>query len=295
VGGAPKEEPVKLLTRRVATFGVATLALASAVLVGTAGTALAIAAPVLAVNSSVVGSPPNAVSVATCPAGTTLVGTGGRIEQAVGSGNVVMTDVIPNVGAGTVTVWGNENGVYFGNWSVVAIAICDTVITGVVQVAAASPVNAVSPKTVTPFCPAGTSLTGIGYQLQGGNGDVFPDDVMPNGLLGSVVTAYAAPGFAANWNVTGYALCAPVPAGAAPLVVSNATGFGAVTPRDTWSGWCPAGTMLTGTGAQLTNALGNVIIDQMNPNVLITEAHAQAAEPVAYGPAWDLVSYGICW
>ncbi|WP_203900381.1 hypothetical protein [Virgisporangium aliadipatigenens] len=286
---------MKQLTRRVATFGAATLALAAAVLVGTGGTAQAIAAPVLVVNSSTGGSPVSDSATATCPAGTSLVGTGGRIEQTVGSGNVVMTDVIPNVGAGTVTVWGHENGVYFGNWTVVAIAVCDQVLGPVLQVAATSANNAVSPKSMTPFCPGATRLTGLGYQLRGGNGQVFPNDIMPNGIIGSILTAYASPGYAANWELTGYALCAPVPAGAAPLIVANGSGPGVASPRDTWSGWCPAGTMLTGTGAELNNAFGNVIIDQMNPNAPITEAHAQAAEPAPFGAPWGLVSYAICW
>jgi hypothetical protein len=288
---------LKTFTRRVATLGAATLVLASAVLSGTAGAALAVAAPVVVAGASVVGSPPNASAVATCPAGTTLVGTGGRIEQAGGAGgNVVLTDIIPNVAAGTVTAWGNEFGVFAGNWSVVAYAVCDTVITGVVRVTTVTATNAASPKTVLPVCPANTQLTGLGYELQQANGNVFPDDMAPNPALnGARLTAYSSPGFAGNWQLTGYALCAPLPAGAAPAIVSTVTAANPAAPKNNLSGPCAAGTRLTGTGTELTGALGNVIADQVDPDAFALEAHSRGVEPAPYANPWSLTTYAICW
>jgi hypothetical protein len=292
---------VNLLTRRVATVGAATLALASAVLTGTAGAALAVAAPTIVATASVFGSPPSASSVATCPAGTNLVGTGGRVQnQAGGGGDVVMTDIIPNAAAGTVTVSGVEVAGFNGNWSVVAYAICDTVITGVVQVTALTAAGAASPKNATPVCPANTSLTGLGYRLRNAGGQVFPDDMAPiaiggNPLGGANITAFAFGGFGGMWDLTGYALCAPLPAGAAPVIVSAVSAFNPNSPKDIDSGACPFGTRQTGTAAEMNGALGNVIADRMDPDAFSLQTQARGFEPVAYGNNWGIEAFTICW
>lgn len=263
-----------------------------------AGAAVALAAPAqalppsLTIAVSAAGvSPMNAVAVATCPAGSVLVGAGGQIIPS--SGDVVMTDVIPNVGAGTVTVWGHEKGFFGGNWQVAAQAICDTQITGVVRVGASSAASPASPKTVAPVCPAGTTLTGTGYQLDNGNGEVFPDDVIPTAALdGTLVTAFANGGYAANWQLTGYAICGNVPAGAAPVRVTNAGPTNMASPKSQTAA-CPGGTSLVGLGGNLTGGLGDVVLDQLVANPLLTEATARGAEFA--NANWNVTSYAICW
>src|SRR3954447_20544825 len=133
--------------RKRLTAAMAGLAVVGAVVVGAATPAAALP-PTLVVQGSTTGSPTSQSATATCPTGWVLIGTGGRIDN--GGGNVVMTDVIPTVTAGTVTVWGHEKGAYAGNWTVFAYAICDNRTTGVVRVGLASANNATSPKTVTP-------------------------------------------------------------------------------------------------------------------------------------------------
>jgi len=168
----------------------------------------------------------------------------------------------------------------------------------VVRVADAIPSSVSPSKSATPTCPVNTQLTGLGYQLQGAGGDVFPDDMAPNGALnGALLTAYSAPGFAGSWSLTGYALCAPLPAGAVPTLVSATTASNAASPKDIDSSRCSTtpGRRLTGSGAQLTGALGNVILDQMSPDVFIMQTHARGVEPAPYANNWFLTSFAICW
>jgi hypothetical protein len=268
---------------------VAAVAVGAAVSFATPAQALP---PSLTIAVSPAGvAPTSAVAVATCPAGSRLVGAGGQIIPS--SGNVVMTDVIPDVGAGTVTVWGHEKGAFALNWQVSAAAICDTQITGVVRVGVISPNNPVASKTVNPVCPAGTTLSGTGYQLTGGMGEVFPDDVIPNPALdGSSIAAFANGGFAANWQLTGYAICANVPAGATPIRMANAGPVNMGSPKNEVAA-CPNTTNLVGVGGNLTGGLGNVVLDQLMPNPVLTEATARGNEFA--NANWNVTSYAICW
>ena len=120
------------------------------------------------------------------------------------------------------------------------------------------------------FCPANTSLTGLGYQLRGAGGDVFPDDVVP-AAASATVFAFDNGAAVAAWSVESYALCAPVPAGAAaPTIATNATGLNPNPARTVNSGNCPAGQRTVGVGGQMTGALGNAILTRMAPDAAAT-------------------------
>jgi len=281
------------LKHRFAVLGMAALAAGAAVL-GTASAAHAAGTSIVVTAASVSGSPVSAFATATCPAGYNLVGAGGGIDG--GGGDVVMTDVIPTVSAGTVTVWGHEKGAFAGNWSVVAHAICDSVITGVVRIGVNTASNATTPKTVTPMCPAGKTLSGVGYQLQNGNGEVFPDDVSPNFALdGALLTAYANGGYAANWSFSGYAICADLPAGAVPQRLAAVTAFNSFGSKSISTATCPAGTRGVGVGGELTGGVGNVVLDRIGPDAQVTLATTRADEFGAYANNWELLAYLVCW
>jgi hypothetical protein len=284
-----------VLFRRLLATAVATAAMAAAVVVTTASPAQAIANPVVVSASSLLGSPANALATANCPAGTTVVGGGGQIVGPAGL--VTLTRVIPDVATNSVTAWGVEAGAGTGlNWVVQAIATCDTVIAGVVRVSVVSAFDAATPKTVQPQCPVGTYLTGIGYELANGGGDVFPDDVTPNAVPdGATLTAFDS-GPAGNWSITGYALCAPLPAGAAvPVLRFAATPFNAVASKSITSPNCPAGTRAVGAGGEMTGALGNAILTNVAPNGIATRANAGAEAYNGFAGGWRLEVFAICW
>jgi hypothetical protein len=277
------------IRRRVAVLAFVVGAAAVSAVVGPAAPAHALP-PSLVTASSGFGSPVFAVAVATCPAGTALVGAGGRIAN--GNGNVVMTDVIPNVAAGTVTVWGHENGAYGGMWETLAFAICDAQITGVVRVTVQSANNSLD-KNLTATCPAGTTLTGLGYELWNGNGNVFPEDVAPNAALNTGIFAATENGvYMPAWTLLGYVICGNVPAGAAPTRIANVGPVNMVNVKSQTS-VCPAGTDLVGIGGELTTPNGDVVLDSLSPNATLTQATARGDEFANQN--WSVVSYAVCW
>jgi len=278
--------------RRILTFGAATAAAAAAVLLGGVSPAQAVANPTVISVVTAAGAAGNASATAVCPAGLNLVGAGGRIAGAAGL--VTMTDVIPDVAGNQVTVNGNEAGAGTGAaWAVEAVAICDPVIVGVVRVAAVSALDGVPTKTVTAACPVNTSLTGLGYQLRGAGGDVFPDDVVPT-LGGATVTAFDN-GAGATWSVESFALCAPVPAGAVPSIQTDTTGLNANAAKTITTPSCPVPDRTVGTGARMTGATGNAILTQMAPNPVATRGVASADAYNGFAGNWRLESFAICW
>lgn len=277
---------------RVLTFGSAATVAAAAVLLGGATPARAVATPTVISVVTAAGALANASATAACPAGLTLVGAGGRIAGAAGL--VTMTDVIPDVAGNQVTVNGNETGAGTGAaWAVEAVAICDPVIVGVVRVSAVSALDGVAAKTVTASCPVNTSLTGLGYQLRGAGGDVFPDDVVPT-LAGATVTAFDN-GAGATWSVESFALCAPLPAGAAPSIETATTASNANAAKTVTTPSCANPDRTVGTGARMTGALGNAILTQLAPNPVATRGVASADAFGGFAGNWRLESFAICW
>lgn len=278
---------------RILAVGAATAAAAAAVLLGGAPPAHAVAAPTVVSVTVAAGALANASAIAACPPGLNLVGAGGRIAGAAGL--VTMTDVIPSVAGNFVTVNGNEAGAGTGvAWAVEAVAICDPTIAGVVRVSTVSPLNGVATKAVTSFCPANTSLTGLGYELRGAGGDVFPDDLVP-AVNSALVTAFDNGGAVGNWSVESYALCAPVPAGAVPAIQTATTGLNANPAKTIDTPICAAPNRTVGVGAQMTGALGNAILTEMVPNPVATHGTASADAYNGFAGNWRLESFAICW
>jgi len=242
--------------------------------------------------TSALGSPGFATAVATCPAGTNLVGAGGQINA--GGGNVVLTAVIPDVVANVVTAIGEENGAFGGQWSVTAAAICD-------PVAAATPfvfssaTNSAGLKTMAPFCPAGTRLTGLGFAVVGGTGRVFPQQAEPTAVLnGATFTAVEDGAFPGNWRLDTYLLCAN-PAGFAPTLQSAPSAINSVSPKAVNSPVCPAGSTIFGVGTTINGFAGRVTANVMMPDAAQTMGMATGTEFLAFAANWQVIAHGICW
>ena len=236
------------------------------------------------------------VSVAACPAGQVLTGAGGWIVG--GAGDVTLTDVIPSLATQTVTAWGHANpGAAPGAYVVVAQAIC---VPGAPPpnyqlVTSVSANNGAPVKSQVVNCPAGTNLLGLGAQLANGNGEVFYQRIQPNAALNSAtVTAGASGGYLGPWQVTAYAICA-TPPGVIGLVAATGPLNNAAAKVQA-TGACPAGTITTGVGGQVSQpATGNVILDRITANAAQNAAVAGADSDGTFFPNWDLTSYNICW
>jgi hypothetical protein len=195
---------------------------------------------------------------------------------------------------GTVTVWGIEVAAFAGNWSVTAFAICGPP-TGNVVVTNGTPFNAATPKFATASCPAGTSLFGTGYSLQGANGQVFPSVVEPDAALSGVTAgAYAHGGFAGNWSLVTFGICAlPTPF---MQLLTTSSPANAATPKAAFTALCPGATNVHGVGAEIAGAgLGDLVLETMAPaSGALTGGGAAAAEYAPVPTNWAVTSYAIC-
>lgn len=143
----------------------------------------------------------------TCPAGLRLYGTGAELDN--GLGRVFFSGIVPNSGLTEVIVTAVENGFVPWNWSVTGYAICGNPAARMTRVAASSAINSLSDKSViTPFCPGGTHVHGVGAQTDFGFGFVFINDMQPNLFLFRATAGASERGnFLGLWRVTSYAIC----------------------------------------------------------------------------------------
>jgi hypothetical protein len=182
-------------------------------------TVIAICAPTppgysIATAASPMGSPATASVVATCPAGTQVLGTGGAVIP--GRGVVLLTGIIPSPGVGptSVTVTGAEiAGGFSGTWNVEAWAICAAPVPGLTVVVSTSPSDSTSPKAQTAGCPAGLFVHGVGFQFGGGTGEIllnadFPNPAAPVGTNVPAAASEDQSAFAGNWALRTFAICA---------------------------------------------------------------------------------------
>ena len=279
------------LTRLGAVAGLVMSASAVAVLAATPANAAVINATTAAAAGTVAAS-----ATATCPAGQFLSGAAGSV--AGGAGDVTMTDVIPDLGTQSVTVWGHSNpGAVPGPYTVVAQAIC---VPGnnppnYLLIVSASANNADPIKDQVAVCPAGTNLLGTGAELRNADGNAFYQRIEPDPALTQVsVTAGAAAGFAGAWQLFAYAICA-TPAVAGNLV--TATGpVNSNDPKAQPSGFCPMGAITTGVGGGFSlSAIGNAMLIRVTANAAQDQAVSGAIEDGTYLPPWALTAYNICW
>jgi hypothetical protein len=146
-------------------------------------------------------------ATATCPAGSRVVGAGGQING--GRGAVILDGVRPSAALTSVTVDGYEDESEFvGVWSVTATAVCAAAPPGLRRVVADSSADSVGSKTATAVCPPGTQVHGLAGELSGATGQVLLDVFAGSATEVSVTGHEDADGFAGDWFVTAYAICA---------------------------------------------------------------------------------------
>jgi len=158
-------------------------------------------------------SPSNSSSAksvtASCPAGKRVVGAGWASGGPAGE---LAAQITPNPALTSVTASGfeDETGVA-ENWSVQAIAACASPPPGLQLVSATSELHSEGEvEVVRANCPAGKNLLGTGAEIPGGAGQVLLDDVIPSADLSRVLVTGVEDqnGFAGDWRVTAYAICA---------------------------------------------------------------------------------------
>ncbi|GAB3800058.1 hypothetical protein [Micromonospora zhanjiangensis] len=281
--------------RRWRRTGPATiaLALAATVLSGVAparaDVGAQVAAPFRVAASTGFSSVNKSVAVA-CPVGRQVYGTGAEITGA--NGAVMIDDLVPNVTLTSVFATAVEVGAFAGNWQLTVYAVCGLPTLNLQRVFFTSATNSVNSKSVFAGCPTGLRLYGLGASINGGTGIVVLDDLIPNvGLTGATVTGTERVAFAGVWNVTGYAICGNPAATMTRVAVNTATN--SLSPKTTIA-TCPAGTRVHGTGAEITGALGAVVVDDLTPVLNLTSVIVTGAENTAFAGNWFITAYAIC-
>ncbi|WP_129575819.1 MULTISPECIES: hypothetical protein [Sorangium] len=159
--------------------------------------------------------------------------------------------------------------------------------------------DSVFTKSVTVTCPAGKKVLGTGARVYNrdnnpGFASVVLDDIRPNATLTSLtVTGYEdAAGTSGNWEVWAIANCAdPIPGLERVQAVSASDSLLTKTVVAT----CPSGKMVVGSGGEITNGLGRVMIDDLRPDSLLSSVTVTGYED-ALGTTnnWTVTAYAIC-
>ncbi|HEX8629199.1 MAG TPA: hypothetical protein VF755_13630 [Catenuloplanes sp.] len=278
---------------------------AAGTLAATAGPASAAVPGIVRVSAASATDSADFKSVTvTCPVGKQLIGTGYEVSGA--TGEVVVDDFRPNGGAAaaptSVFVGAYEEDPLAASWTLTAYAICANPLPGLVRISVTGALNSTDFHSTTAACPAGKTLTGSGFEVNGATGEAVVDDFQPNGSALAAPTsvsvgAYEAdPDYLPNWSLTAYAICAnPLPGLVRASIADPATS----DDFHSASTVCPAGKVLTGTGFQLTGATGEATVDDLRPSGSSVAAPtsqftgAYEADPNLV-PTWSFTGYGIC-
>jgi hypothetical protein len=281
---------------RTMLLGVAASALAAACL-GTAGAAAvaaqpspvaaaAAAAPAAARAGTTAATPPTTITgvvradktsardsktaksvTVTCPAGKDVINASGAI--AFGSGKVVLDQVFPQANLHKVTVTGKETDPYTGTWTVTAIATCADPPPGLTLETGLGTDNASSPKSTAAGCTGTQTMLGSGFDIIGGQGEVGVYSLVPQldgtGRVTEVnVSAVETDPLPKTdtWHVNAFAFCAD---GTYPEQVISASETTTNAASAGFTVYCPNGSVATGTGYDVPDAIGEIIVNSIDP------------------------------
>jgi hypothetical protein len=260
-----------------------------------AGAALALAgsasAAVPGINLTAVTSPFNSANksaTVTCPTGDQILGMGGGIDS--GAGQVIVDDWMqlnPTQGA----VRGVEATPFSGSWLAGATGICAAPLPGRVQVIATSASSSVD-KFVTATCPAGKRLVASGADILSGRGNVMIERMVPDLTTNSVtVLGHEQNPTPDNWQDRATAICANSLPGLVRVFVTSPSNS---TTSKTATASCPAGTVLTGTGAETLSSGGQAAVESIEPNLFLNGVTARGTELRPTNLNWTVTAFGIC-
>jgi hypothetical protein len=165
-------------------------------------------------------------------------------------------------------------------------------VAGLQQVTQTSVSNSTN-KSATVSCPAGKQVTGAGGSINAAGGQVALRVARPSDALKSVTASGAEDqnGFAGNWQVAAYAVCATPPAGLERVSVTSPTNSSNKSATAT----CPGGKRLLGTGAELTGGGGEVALNDVIPGSALGNVSVQALEDGNGTTAvWSVTAIAIC-
>lgn len=256
--------------RWIPAAGVAVVLLGAQLAVQATGQATEVALPGAVVRSTSSEFDPTSPKTvaARCPAGQRVIGGGGRVNNA---SHVVITALQPvhtnNLDRYEVSAAEDEIG-FSGQWAVQAFAICADPLPGLRIVSATSESGSADSKLEIVNCPTQTLTLGSGGRIGGGHGQVHLNNTSAGSDRGFARGQEDSTGFAGNWTVTAYAVCADVPVSGHAVI----TGFspqGGSIDRKFAEATCPNGMRVTGGSAAISGGdTIRAVIESINPDVL---------------------------
>jgi hypothetical protein len=237
-----------------------------------------------------------------CKEGWVVLGGGGQaVESGVPSSHRLTltrlepSDSLPFPGGGTrsgyrvsaaATIPGPS-----GNWWVEGFAQCALPISGRHIVTEAT-TGGLSPAAweKEAACPDGERALGSGARINDNSGRQVGLQVARPSGTGHITRARAhedADGFAGNWNLVVFAVCAPPPTGY-EVVLDRSPEEGSQQAKLAYAD-CPDGTRVIGAGGAITDvAPGNVSLEEVIP--FSVRVRVGAAENVPTSQNWDFIA-----
>jgi hypothetical protein len=192
----------------------------------------------------------------------------------------------------------DETG-YPANWQPSAYALCTSPLVGMERVAGQS-ASSSEAKSVVATCPAGKRVVGVGGASAGGSGQVVLEVIRPDKQLKTVtvVSREDQNGFAGNWTVSAYAVCAKAPQGLERVV---ATRVGSDEFTDVQAD-CSPGRNLLAMGGEVSGQSGQLSLETyVLPGAAPPVADASAAgyarawqDEDGYPRGWNVTAFAIC-
>jgi hypothetical protein len=239
--------------------------------------------------TSPLNSANKSVSVS-CPAGKRVLGAGADLNTF--NGQVILDDLRPNAALTSVTVNGVEDETGNpANWSLTAYAVCANPVAGLERIAQTSPLDSSQAKFVSPSCPGGKVLTGVGADINSLNGQVLLDvlDAAGGGAGNVAVEAIEdETGNSANWSVTAYGICAP---GVLREFVTSVADSGSKNVNVT----CADPDMrVTGLGAAVLDGDSEVLIERFRPDPANNALSTAFEDDGGFAGSWQLSGNAVC-
>jgi hypothetical protein len=296
--------PRRRLTRALVAL-VAGAAVTGAVQLAAAPPAAAVPGHTIVPAISAIDSSSTKSAIATCPAGTVILGGGGGLiwDAQHHSHSVVITRMQPvHPGNGALDyfiVTGAETAPgEAGTWWVDAKAICGTEPAGYLLRTVNQAPSSNTSQMAQAHCPNDGVVLGVGAAVSTDSGQVGLQ-VARASLAETFSYAQAsedASGYLGIWYVTAYAVCVDEPAGY--QIVQDPSAYEDSEADKSAESQCPAGTEVHGAGGSIkfNSAAGlyltRIIVD---PYGDARSALAVAAEITAAAADWDfIVSQVIC-
>ena len=286
-------------TARRVVAAAATLAVGAALAAWATGPAHADISTIIG-KASVSDSTPSKVAIITCPTETVVLGGGAEVYEGDHAVHVTgWMPVPPQPGLkypNSMVGYGaeSEDG-YNGRWQVGVMAHCGPEPAGLEYVSAGSASTSPTSRSQAAHCPTDKLVVGTGARIATGDGQVYLTGVRIADDLGSV-TADAhedADGFAGNWSLHAYAICA-LPLPDHDLYVAE-TDSDSITAKEIQVA-CPVGTEPHGLGFALNGAAGHVHLRKVRvvDDWLGGRVEAIEAGPTLTDANWSARVYTVC-